>query len=99
VYRATVDADLSPELIPRFASGTLMLTGEKAPCAPAGLTLISPREAEVTLTEGRYHQVRRMFSACGANVLTLHREKFGHLDLGDLAPGKWRELPLDFFAL
>ena len=97
VYRATVDADLSPELIPRFASGALLLTGEKDPCAPAELKLISAREAEVTLTEGRYHQVRRMFSACGATVLTLHREKFGHLHLGDLAPGKWRELPLNLF--
>jgi 16S rRNA pseudouridine516 synthase len=96
-YRATVDADLSSDLIPRFASGTLLLTGEKEPCAPAELKLISLREAEVTLTEGRYHQVRRMFSACGANVLTLHREKFGHLDLGDLKPGTWRELALGTF--
>jgi 16S rRNA pseudouridine516 synthase len=98
VYRAIVDADLSPELIPRFASGTLHLAGEKEPCAPAELKLLSPREAELTLTEGRYHQVRRMFAACGATVLTLQREKFGPLDLGDLAPGKWRELPLNFFA-
>jgi 16S rRNA pseudouridine516 synthase len=98
VYRAIVDADLSPGLIPRFASGTLLLAGEKEPCAPAELKLLSPREAEVTLTEGRYHQVRRMFAACGATVLTLQREKFGPLDLGDLAPGKWRELPLNFFA-
>jgi 16S rRNA pseudouridine516 synthase len=97
VYRATVDADLSPELIPRFASGTLLLTGEKDPCAPAELKLISAREAEITLTEGRYHQVRRMFSACGANVIALHRERFGPLDLGDLTPGQWRELPLNFF--
>ena len=97
VYRATVDADLSPDLIPVFASGTLMLAGEKDPCAPAELQLISPREAVITMTEGRYHQVRRMFSAHGANVVTLHRERFGDLTLGDIAPGKWRELPLDHF--
>lgn len=97
VYRATVDADLSPELIALFASGTLLLAGEEEPCAPATLELVSPREALLTLTEGRYHQVRRMFSACGAQVLTLHRERFGSLDLGDLAPGLWRELPLDTF--
>ena len=98
LYRATVDQDLSPELVPLFASGTLKLVGETEPCAPAELRIIAPREAELVLIEGRYHQVRRMFSACGANVVALHRAKFGELELGDLAPGKWRELPLDFFG-
>lgn len=97
IYRATVDADLAPDLVPRFASGTLLLPGEKEPCAPAELRLLAPREAEVTLTEGRYHQVRRMFSACGASVVTLHRRQFGSLELGDLPAGKWLELPLDYF--
>lgn len=98
VYRATVDRVLSPDLVPLFASGTLRLEGEDAPCAPAELKLLSPYEADLTLTEGRYHQVRRMFAACGATVLTLHRHTFGSLTLGDLAPGTWRELPLDTFA-
>ncbi len=98
VYRATVDRDLAPDLVARFAAGTLLLDGEKAPCAPATLTIISPHEAELTLTEGKYHQVRRMFAATGATVLTLHRAQFGPLTLGNLAPGQWRELPLDFFG-
>jgi 16S rRNA pseudouridine516 synthase len=98
VYRATVDADLSADLVPRFASGTLLLDGDEEPCAPAGLKLLAPREAEVTLTEGRYHQVRRMFAAVGSTVLTLHRLRFGDLEVGDLAPGTWRELPLDLFG-
>ncbi len=98
VYRVTVDTDLTPELIPRFASGTLLLAGETTPCAPAELTLGAPREATLTLTEGRYHQVRRMFSTVGAEVLTLHRERFGPLTLGDLAPGQLRLLPLDTFG-
>ena len=93
VYRATVDRDLTPDLIPRFAAGTLQLDGEKEPCAPAELRLAGPREAELTLTEGRYHQVRRMFAACGFTVLTLHRARFGPLELGWLEPGQWRELP------
>lgn len=97
VYRATVDRDLSPDLVTLFASGTLMLAGEEHPCAPAVLRIVSAREAELTLIEGRYHQVRRMFSAVGANVLTLHRERFGDLALGDLPAGQWRELPLDTF--
>jgi len=98
IYRATVNADLSPTLILLFASGTLLLKDEKAPCAPAELRIIAPREAELTLTEGRYHQVRRMFASQGAEVLALHRARFGHLELGDLSPGQWRELPLDAFA-
>jgi 16S rRNA pseudouridine516 synthase len=98
VYRAIVDRDLAPELISLFASGTLQLDSEEKPCAPATLKIISPREAELTLTEGKYHQVRRMFAATGATVLTLQRTRFGDLELGDLAPGKWRELPIDFFG-
>lgn len=97
VYVATVDRDLSPDLIPVFASGTLQLDGEKAPCAPATLRLLDSRTAELTLTEGKYHQVRRMFAVSGFTVLTLHRTHFGDLALDDLPPGAWRELPLDHF--
>jgi 16S rRNA pseudouridine516 synthase len=98
VYRATVNAGLSPTLVPLFASGALLLKDEKNPCAPAKLKILSPREAELTLTEGRYHQVRRMFASQGIEVLALHRARFGHLELGDLRPGQWRELPLDTFT-
>jgi 16S rRNA pseudouridine516 synthase len=97
VYRATLDRDVSTELIPVFASGTLRIEDDERPCAPALLTLITPREAELTLTEGRYHQVRRMFAACGATVLTLHRTQFGPLNLGQIPPGTWQNLPLDYF--
>jgi 16S rRNA pseudouridine516 synthase len=97
VYRATLDRDISADLVPLFASGTLRLDDDEAPCAPAELKLHTAREAELTLIEGRYHQVRRMFAACGATVLSLHRTNFGRLDLGDLTPGRWRELPLGFF--
>jgi 16S rRNA pseudouridine516 synthase len=98
VYRATLDRDVAPGLIAQFASGTLLLEGEDTPCAPAQLTLLAPREAELTLTEGRYHQARRMFAAAGLTVLTLHRGRFGPLELGDLPAGQWRELPLDYFG-
>lgn len=94
LYRATTDRDLSPDLIPLFASGTLLLDGEKVPCAPAELRLdsSSPRTADLVLTEGKYHQVRRMFAATGATVLTLHRVQFGNLTLGDLPPGAYRHV-------
>jgi len=98
VYRATVDTDLPAGLAGIFSSGTLVLKGEDAPCVPAELNVLGPREAELTLTEGKYHQVRRMFASQGCEVLTLHRTRFGHLDLGDLPAGQWRELPLDEFA-
>ena len=98
IYRATVDRDLSADLVPQFAGGTLLLAGETVPCAPAELRILGPREAELTITEGRYHQVRRMFSAFGSTVLTLHRTRFGQLELGDLPAGQWRELPLNTFV-
>ena len=98
IYRTTVAKDLPPELIALFASGTLLLKDEKDPCAPAQLKILGPREAELTLTEGRYHQVRRMLASQGCEVLTLHRSHFGHLDLGDLPAGQWRELPLLEFS-
>jgi 16S rRNA pseudouridine516 synthase len=98
VYRAMVDTDLTPDLVATFASGTLLLDGETDPCAPAALRIVAPREAELTLTEGRYHQVRRMFAATGRTVVTLHRARFGELEIGELPPGQWRELPVDLFG-
>lgn len=98
VYRATVDRDLDPALITLFAAGTLVLDGEKHPCAPAPLEIRDPRTAGLTLIEGKYHQVRRMFASQGWTVTSLHRERFGDLDVADLAPGTWRELPLNTFG-
>jgi 16S rRNA pseudouridine516 synthase len=98
VYIATLASEMAADraagLISLFASGTLVLVGESAPCAPATLRLRDPRTAELTLTEGRYHQVRRMFASQGCEVVALHRERFGDLTLGALPPGQWRELPL-----
>jgi 16S rRNA pseudouridine516 synthase len=74
------------------------LDGEKAPCAPAALKILSPREAELTLTEGKYHQVRRMFAACGPTVLSLQRIRFGSLALEGIPAGEWRKLPLEYFG-
>ena len=96
-YRATLATDLPAGLAALFAAGSLVLDGETAPCAPAELHGLGPREAELTLTEGKYHQVRRMFASQGCEVLTLHRPRFGPLALDDLPAGQWRELPLDTF--
>ena len=98
VYVATVNQDLRPDLVSVFASGTLLLKGETEPCEPAALRILNNRTAELTLTEGRYHQVRRMFASQGFEVTALHRARFGGLELGDLPAGQWRELPLTTFG-
>jgi 16S rRNA pseudouridine516 synthase len=97
IYRATVDRPLQSDLIPLFAAGTILLVDDQLPCLPAELRIITPTTAEIVLTEGRYHQVRRMFASQGYEVLTLHRSRFGRLDLDNLAVGQWRELPLTYF--
>jgi 16S rRNA pseudouridine516 synthase len=83
-----------------FASGLLMLEGEDRPLAPAELEVISETEALLTVTEGRYHQVRRMFAATGNHVEELHRECLGGLYLpDDMAPGQWKVLSEEEIAL
>ena len=91
-YEATLAHDLRGDEAARFASGTLLLESEKTPLAPAALEALDPRDARLVLTEGRYHQVRRMFAAVGNHVDALHRSRIGGLTLGDLAPGQWRTL-------
>jgi 16S rRNA pseudouridine516 synthase len=92
VYEATLARDLDDEAIELFASGALMLESEKEPLAPAKLDILEPRRARLTLTEGRYHQARRMFAAIGNHVETLHRCRVGGLELDDLPTGEWRIL-------
>jgi 16S rRNA pseudouridine516 synthase len=95
VYRAKLESELPPGIEEAFSSGALFLKGEEAPCAPASLRRIGEREAEITITEGRYHQVRRMFASQGCVVSELHRTHFGGLELGALPPGRWIELPIN----
>jgi 16S rRNA pseudouridine516 synthase len=60
---------------------------------PAALQRLDDSRVEITITEGRYHQVRRMFAALGNRVVTLHRQRIGGLTLDDrLRPGQWRAL-------
>jgi 16S rRNA pseudouridine516 synthase len=92
VYEAALAQDLRGDEAELFASGTLMLEAEKDPLAPARLEVVTPRFARLTLTEGRYHQVRRMFAAVGNHVVSLHRSRIGGLALDDLPAGQWRIL-------
>ncbi|HVL42591.1 MAG TPA: pseudouridine synthase, partial [Brevundimonas sp.] len=93
VYRATLARPLDGSEGDVFAAGGLVLEGEDKPLSPAVLEVLSPTEARLTVTEGRYHMVRRMFAAVGNHVEELHRERVGGLALpDDLAPGDWRLL-------
>lgn len=92
VYEAQLAEDLRGEEAAIFASGELELESEQTPLAPAILETIAPRQARLILTEGRYHQVRRMFAAVGNHVQALHRSRIGGLSLEDLPAGQWRTL-------
>lgn len=92
VYEATLANDLRGDEAAIFASGSLLLESETTPLLPAELEVLAPRKARLTLHEGRYHQVRRMFAAVGNHVESLHRVSVGGLALGDLPAGEWRML-------
>ena len=91
-YEVTVDRDLPDGLAPVFAAGTLLLRGESKPCLPAELEITGPRTARLSIREGKFHQVRRMFASQGCTVTGLHRTRIGAMELGSLAPNAWREI-------
>ncbi len=100
IYEATLANDLRGDEATVFASGTLLLESEKTPLLPVRMETLNARSVRVTLTEGRYHQVRRMFAAVGNHVVTLHRSRIGGLGLQDLPSGEWRALqPTDIQQL
>ena len=92
VYEAQLANVLRGDEAALFASGTMMLESETQPLKPVKLEVIGDNMVRVTLTEGRYHQVRRMFAAVGNHVLSLHRTGIGGLQIGDLPSGDWRLL-------
>ncbi|WP_439470589.1 16S rRNA pseudouridine(516) synthase [Brevundimonas sp.] len=99
VYRAQLARPLTGTEGALFASGELLLENDDRPLKPAVLEVISPTEARVSVTEGRYHMVRRMFAAVGNHVEALHRERLGGLALpDDLPAGEWRMLTPDEIA-
>jgi 16S rRNA pseudouridine516 synthase len=90
-YRVTLARPLKGDETARFAAGGLLLEGDDKPLLPAEMETLSSTEALLTLHEGRYHQVRRMFAAVGNHVEALHRDHIGGLHLpADLPAGDWR---------
>jgi len=94
-YNVALAQPLGGDEVELFASGTLLLEREKTPLAPATLEFVQERLVRVTISEGRYHQIRRMFAAAGNHVDVLHRVRIGNLSIGDLPPGEWRQLTDD----
>jgi 16S rRNA pseudouridine516 synthase len=93
VYQANLDRPLEGHEDELFSSGTLVLNSETRPLLPAKLEVLGEREALITLHEGRYHQVRRMFAAAGNHVVGLKRISIGGLKMpDDLEEGDWRVL-------
>lgn len=92
VYDIELARRLNGDEMERFSSAAITLKNEEKPLKPAKFLAKGEHSAELTLTEGRYHQVRRMFAAMGNHVETLHRSRFGSVTLGGLAEGDIRLL-------
>lgn len=92
VYLVETEQDIGPEYAVTFAAG-LYFAFEDLTTQPAELELLGPRSARLSIIEGRYHQVKRMFGHFDNKVIGLHRERMGPLVLdATLAPGEYREL-------
>jgi 16S rRNA pseudouridine516 synthase len=92
-YQVTLDRPLEGHETALFSGGELVLRGEDKPLLPAALEVLGEKEARITLEEGRYHQIRRMFAAAGNHVMELKRVSIGGLALpDDLGEGEWRIL-------
>ncbi|MFT6735176.1 MAG: 16S rRNA pseudouridine516 synthase [Polaribacter sp.] len=90
VYRVGLSKDIAGEIAFKFKKG-VKLQGEQQLTSPAILEVIGPKELLLTITEGKFHQVKRMFAAVGNRVVSLHREKIGRICL-DVEVGQWRYL-------
>lgn len=89
VYVAEVDGRPAAEALARLAEGLELEDGRTA---PATARLLAPSRLELTIHEGRKHQVKRMCEAVGHRVTRLQRSRYAGLDVEGLAPGEWREL-------
>ncbi|CAI9003108.1 pseudouridine synthase [Pseudomonas sp. fls2-241-R2A-110] len=92
VYYVETEQAIGPEYALKFAEG-LYFAFEDLTTQPAGLDVLGPTSARLSIVEGRYHQVKRMFGHFDNKVLRLHRESMGPLVLDNaLKPGEYRAL-------
>jgi 16S rRNA pseudouridine516 synthase len=98
-YLVETSETIDPGAVAAFAAGFYFHT-EDLTTRPAQLEILKERLARVTLHEGRYHQIKRMFHRINNRVISLHRESIGALRLpADLPPGQWRPLTAEERAL
>jgi len=90
VYRVSLSNKIADDAASKFEKG-VKLQGEQQLTLPATLEVITPKEVLLTITEGKFHQVKRMFAAVGNRVVSLHREQIGEICL-DVELGQWRYL-------
>lgn len=88
-YEVEVDSPLDDSLILKFKEG---ITLDDELLLPADLVIIDKTHAELTIHQGKFHQVKRMFKKFNSNVINLNRKKFAFLTVGDLDMGGYREL-------
>jgi 16S rRNA pseudouridine516 synthase len=95
VYEVTTKHPVDPSQVERLLAG-VVLDDDPKPVRAAACEATGPLQLSLTLTEGKYHQVKRMLAAVGNRVEALHRSRIGQLALpDDLAPGQWRWLDAD----
>lgn len=92
-YYAILDKEVPETAVELFKNGVDI--GDDKLTLPAELVILSEKEAELTIHEGRFHQVKRMFEAVGCTVTYLKRLSMGSLTLGDLPKGEYRKLTED----
>jgi 23S rRNA pseudouridine2605 synthase len=92
VYEAEVEGEPSDDALAQLAKGVEL---EDGITSPAKVDRLGPSRIELTIHEGRKHQVKRMLEAVGHPVSHLHRSHYAGLTLDGLAPGEWRELTRD----
>ena len=98
-YKVDLTDNVNATTIEYFKKGILLKNESKA-TLPAQLLLLSPKKVLLTIQEGRYHQVKRMFAAVGNHVEALHRTSIGNITLDkQLSEGKWRYLTEDEIIL
>ncbi len=91
IYRVGLKHPLADEQIAALEKG-VVLRDDPSPTAPATVTRITETTTDIVITEGRYHQIKRMCAAVGNRVESIHRTTIGTLQLGDLPEGEWRFL-------
>lgn len=92
IYHVSLRDPFTAEQQQQLISGVL-LHGESEPTLAAAVSVVSERQIELTITQGKYHQVKRMLAAVGNSVVGLHRQQIGEIQLDThLAPGQWRHL-------